>query len=91
MSALKERVLVSYDIAKAENSTRSKVYRMVFGYEVSNGGHGPYRYDGYLDRHGSRYIGQSVILLRADTAEEFARKLRRLGVRFQSETVYVER
>ncbi|MFQ5552921.1 MAG: hypothetical protein ACE5EW_04300 [Thermoplasmata archaeon] len=88
-TALRERVLISYDVAKRENSTRAKVYRMVFGYKVKNGRKGPYRYEGYLDRPGSRHIGQSVVLLRPEIAAEFTDRLRQLGVKFRSDTVYI--
>ena len=90
LAPLKKRVLVSYDVAKEENSTRAKVYRMVFGYEVKNGDRRPYRYEGYLDRPGSRHIGQSVVLLRPEIARAFARRLERLGVAFWSDIVYIE-
>lgn len=80
---------MSYDVAKAENSIRSKVYRMVFGYSVENGQKGRYRYPGYLDHPGSQYVGQSVLLLRPEVASRFTRRLTELGVTFSARAVYI--
>ena len=62
----------------------ARVCQIVFGYEqtVRRGGTSRvYRHPGYLERPGARWVGQSVLLLRAADARDLERDLRRLGVR----------
>lgn len=87
--ALRRKVLVSYDVAKADASRRSKVYRMVFGYEIKREDGRRYRYPGVLNRPGSRYVGQSVLLLEPAAADGLVRRLAKLGVNCSAEAVYL--
>lgn len=87
-----KKVTVSYDIDSADHAFRAKVCRLVFG-STSRKAAGPttrvYRYHGVLEQRGTKYVGQSVLMLPPKTAEWFTRKLASLGVRHEAIAVYL--
>lgn len=57
----------------------SKLRRFVFGYALSRGGRF-YRYPGFVEREGIRYLGQSVLFVTPPRLEEIVVFLRGHGV-----------
>jgi hypothetical protein len=54
--------LVTWDVDSTGSATCSRLRRFVFGYTLRNGSR-TYRYPGFLEREGVRYVGQSVVFV----------------------------
>ncbi len=57
--------IVTWDADSADGAACSRLRRFVFGYVSVKAGRA-YRYPGFLDRPGVRYLGQSVVFAPAD-------------------------
>lgn len=71
--------LVSWDLDARDRSAAMKVYHFVFGREEHVNGV-TYRYSGFVDEPGVRYLGQSVLLVPQDRVSQLKAFLDRLGV-----------
>ena len=56
--------IVTWDVDSRDPALCARVRRFVFGYELRNNGK-VYRYPGFVDREGVRYVGQSVLFVTA--------------------------
>ncbi len=54
--------LVTWDVDSRNPALCSRLSRFVFGYEIAKNGK-TYRYPGFVEREGVRYIGQSVLFV----------------------------
>ena len=72
--------LVSYDALGAARSVATRVCQLVFGRRRIRGDH-VREEPGLIHRAGVVWIGQSVLAMPGKEADDFASRLRRLGVR----------
>jgi len=87
---LREACLVHYDIEEGNVRARTALNRFLFGrVEVrgSNGSSRTYRYPGLVTQ-GAEWIGQSVFIAGPELADRLIMKLRELGIRHWTRTVY---
>jgi hypothetical protein len=61
--------IVTWDVDSGDAAQCARVRRYVFGYSL-NGGERRYRYAGFVERPGVRYIGQSVLFVPSPWMEE---------------------
>ena len=73
-------VLVSYDVSGAARSVAARVCQIVFGRKRTVGDRRREE-PGFIHRAGVVWIGQSVLAMPANEADDLAARLRRLGVR----------
>ena len=86
-----ERILFSYDATGSSRPAAVQVCRLIFGRRRMNR-HGRARDElGFIHRPGVVWIGQSVLILPPDDADELARKLDRLQVRVAMAPVSIAR
>jgi len=71
--------LVTWDVDSKDPSMCARVRRFVFGTAVTVDGK-RYRYPGFAEREGVRYVGQSVLFVTADRLPEFRNFLYQHGV-----------
>ena len=57
-----EGFIVTWDVDSRDAPQCARVRRYVFGYSL-NGGPKEYRYPGFVEREGVRYLGQSVLFV----------------------------
>lgn len=84
------RVIVSYDVQRGRGG--SIVYQFVHGRTVTVHAAGRlkrYRYPGLVDREGVIRLGQSVLMMREDDAEDLMSFLRKSNVSYTTERVWV--
>lgn len=55
--------IVTWDVDSKDRGTTARVYRFVYGDTTSPNGK-TYRYKGFVEREGVRYLGQSVLFVR---------------------------
>ena len=87
---LREVCLIHYDVKEGNVRARTALNRFLFGrVEVrgSNGASKTYRYPGLVTQ-GAEWIGQSVFMAQPDLADRLIAKLRELGIRHWTRTVY---
>ncbi len=60
-----EGYIVTWDVDSADAALCARLRRFVFGYNSMKAGR-TYRYPGFLDRPGVRYLGQSVVFVPAE-------------------------
>ena len=61
--------LVTWDADSKNAALCARLSRFVFGYEIKKNGRS-YRYSGFVERDGVRYVGQSVLfVIAADLGE----------------------
>ncbi len=53
---------MTWDVDSRDASQCARVRRFVFGYRLNHGGRA-YRYPGFVEREGVRYLGQSVLFV----------------------------
>ena len=61
--------LVTWDVDTSDASECSRVRRFIYGYALRNNGKN-YRYPGFVEREGVRYIGQTVLFVSGERLEE---------------------
>lgn len=71
--------VVTWDVDSRDASECARVRRFVFGYTLRNGGR-TYRYGGFVDQEGVRYLGQSVLFVTAESLPPLLDFLRTQGV-----------
>jgi len=76
-----EHVLLSYDVSGVARHRAARVCHIVFGRKRADGSSGTRIEVGFVHRPGVVWIGQSVLALPPQDAEELAGKLRSLDVR----------
>jgi len=57
--------IVTWDVDSRDRALCTRLRRFVFGHAVIKGGR-EYRYRGFVDRPGVRYLGQSVLFVTAE-------------------------
>ena len=72
-------VIVTWDVDSSDASVCSRLRRFVFGYAVRNDER-TYRYPGFVEREGVRYLGQSVLFVPSVLLGDLRFALRGLGV-----------
>ncbi len=70
---------MTWDVDSRNPSQCARVRRFVFGYTLNHGGR-IYRYRGFVEGEGVRYLGQSVIFATAGTLPRLLGFLRDQGV-----------
>ena len=53
---------MTWDVDSRDGGQSSRVRRFIFGYAL-DGGEKRYRYPGFVDKKGVRYLGQSVLFV----------------------------
>ncbi|MGI0148850.1 MAG: hypothetical protein ACREDF_04900 [Thermoplasmata archaeon] len=71
--------LVTWDVDSNNASGCAQVRRFIFGYTLRNNGT-TYRYPGFVERAGVRYIGQSVLFVTGERLDELRAFLRSMRV-----------
>lgn len=71
--------IVTWDVDSKDRATTARVYRFVYGDVTSPNGK-TYEYDGFVDRDGVRYLGQSVLFVRPPLVREIDGYLSSHGV-----------
>ena len=54
--------MVTWDVDSRDSSLCARVRRFVYGYEIRNDGR-TYRYPGFVEEDGVRYVGQSTLFV----------------------------
>ncbi len=70
---------MTWDVDSTNASQCARVRRFVFGYTLNQGGR-VYRYRGFVEGEGVRYLGQSVIFVTAESLPQLLAFLRSQGV-----------
>ena len=87
------RVLVSYDASQRWRRERTMVNHYLFGRTVTaqlKGRRKKYHYPGLISKRGVERLGQSVFMMREEDADEFTALLKKLGVLYTRERIWVE-
>lgn len=71
--------IVTWDVDSRDPSQCGKVRRFVFGYSLEKGGR-KYRYPGFVERDGVRYLGQSVLFVTIEGLPDLVAFLRKESV-----------
>ncbi len=71
--------VVTWDVDSRDASQCARVRRFIFGYTLRPNGRA-YRYPGFVERDGVRYLGQSVLFVTSDRLTELLAFLRIEGV-----------
>jgi hypothetical protein len=71
--------IVTWDVDTANQAQCARVRRFVFGYSLRQEGR-VYRYAGFVERDGVRYLGQSVLFVPAASLGDLLSFLRTHGV-----------
>jgi hypothetical protein len=71
--------VVTWDVDSRDHASCSRLRRFVFGYSLHNDGKA-YRYEGFVEKDGVRYLGQSVLFVTAERLEDFRAFLQSNGV-----------
>lgn len=73
------RFIVTWDVDSGNGSQCARLRRFVFGYKLNHGST-VYRYPGFVERSGVRYLGQSVLFVTSDRLAELREFLRTEGI-----------
>jgi hypothetical protein len=76
--------VITWDVDSGDSSQRARLYRLIYGYTSKRNGR-EYRYPGFVEREGVRYLGQSVLLVREDLVPELTAGVARIGVAFDGD------
>ena len=71
--------IVTWDVDSRDRSLCARLHRFVFGYVLEKRGR-RYRYPGFVELEGVRYLGQSVLFVVPERLEDLRRFLRRQGI-----------
>ena len=69
------------DVDSRDCAACARLKRFIYGYTLTANS-GAYRYPGFVEREGVRYLGQSVLLVRADLVAEITNGLTEICVDF---------
>ncbi len=67
--AREEGFIVTWDVNSADRAAAHRLQRFIFGDVVKANGR-TYRYPGFVEKQGVRYLGQSVLFVRPRLLEE---------------------
>ncbi len=70
---------MTWDVDSRDASQCARVRRFIFGYRLNQNGRG-YRYPGFVEREGVRYLGQSVLFVTDESLPALMEFLRTQGV-----------
>ena len=68
--------IVTWDVDSLDKTTSNRLFYFVFGHTVRSNGQ-TYRYPGFVERDGVRYLGQSVVFVGPHQIGELTRFLGR--------------
>lgn len=71
--------IVTWDVNSRDPSQCARVRRFIFGYGLNHGDRA-YRYRGFVEREGVRYLGQSVLFVTSPAMPVLLTFLRNEGV-----------
>jgi len=71
--------IVTWDVNSADSTSVNRLRRFVFG-DVSRARGRTYRYPGFVEREGVRYLGQSVLFVRPSLLGEIRGFLSRIAI-----------
>lgn len=71
--------VVTWDVHSRDHASCSRLRRLIFGYSLRNDGRS-YRYPGFVEKEGVRYLGQSVLFVARTRLDELRAFLRSHGV-----------
>ena len=71
--------IVTWDVDSADRGSSNRLYRFLHGDTTTRDGR-TYRYPGFLERNGVRYLGQSVVFVVPRLRGEIEEALARFGV-----------
>jgi len=71
--------IVTWDVDSKNRATTARVYRFVYG-DVTRPNGKIYRYQGFVEREGVRYLGQSVLFVRPGLLAEIDGFLSSYGI-----------
>ncbi len=71
--------IVTWDVDSADTAMCARLRRFIFGYASRKGGR-TYRYPGFVERDGVRYLGQSVVFVPSHDLGKLTERLRFLGI-----------
>jgi hypothetical protein len=71
--------IVTWDVDSHDASLCARLSRFVFGYSIGKNGK-VYRYPGFVEREGVRYLGQSVLFVTPDALKELDSFLHQNGI-----------
>jgi hypothetical protein len=75
--------IVSWDVDSANRSACNRLYRFLHGDTTRADGR-TYRYPGFVEKKGVRYLGQSLVFVAPGRSSEIEGVLGRLGVDFEA-------
>ena len=75
--------IVTWDVDSVDRVTASRLRRFVFGDSSLHSGK-VYRYAGFVEKQGVRYLGQSVLFVRPSLLAEIVGKLAELRIDHES-------
>lgn len=75
--------IVTWDVDSADKAACNRLYRFVFGDTTECDGR-TYRYPGFVEKEGVRYLGQSVLFVSPRLRSEIEEALMRIGVDYES-------
>src|SRR5437773_11509121 len=71
--------IVTWDVNSADSAAVNRLRRFVFG-DISRARGRTYRYPGFVEREGARYLGQSVLLVRPTQLAEIRALISRTAI-----------
>ena len=71
--------IVTWDVDSADKASCNRLYRFLYGDTTTRDGR-TYRYPGFLETRGVRYLGQSVVFVTPRLRGEIEDALARFGV-----------
>ncbi len=71
--------IVTWDVNSTDSKAVNRLRRFVFG-DVSRARGGTYRYPGFVEKEGVRYLGQSVLFVRPSLLGEIQGFLSRIAI-----------
>ena len=74
--------VVTWDVDSRERAACRRLQRIIYGYTATWNGR-LYRYPGFVDREGVRYLGQSVLLVRTNQLAYLVSGLSQLSIDFE--------
>ena len=73
--------VITWDVDSRDPIACAQLQRSIYGYTSIHDGR-EYRYPGFIEREGVRYLGQSVLLVPKNLLSELVVALARIGVDF---------
>ena len=74
-----EGFIITWDVDSADRTTAHRLQRFIFG-DVTRANGRTYRYPGFVEKPGVRYLGQSVLFVRPGLLKELVAFLSTNGI-----------